>query len=87
MVRALGTPVVKCTATRNYATGRRTPADAASGMETVMFLAKGAKVMLTKNLWQKVGLVNGIRGEVVDKCRPRGRRHQRHPATINRANL
>ena len=65
-VRALGTPVVKCAATHNCATARRAPADAASGLETVLFLAKGAKVMLTKNLWRKVGLVNGIRGKVVE---------------------
>ena len=65
-VRALGTPVVKCTATLNCATARRAPADTASGLKTVLFLGKGAKVMLTKNLWQEAGLVNGIRGEVVE---------------------
>ena len=65
-VRALGTPVVKCAATHNCATVRCAPADAASGLETVLFLAKGAKVMLTKNLWQEVGLINGIRGDVVE---------------------
>ena len=35
-------------------------------MERDLYLAKGAKVMLTKNLYQQVGLVNGIRGEVVE---------------------
>ena len=30
-----------------------------------LYLAKGAKVMLTKNLYQQVGLVNGIRDQVV----------------------
>ena len=64
-IRAFGTPVVKCAATHNCATACA-PADAASGLETVLFLAKGAKVMPTKNLWQEVGLVNGIRGEVVE---------------------
>ena len=63
-VRAFGTPVVKCAATQNCATACA-PADAASGLETVLFWAKGAKVMPTKNLWQEVGLVNGIRGGVV----------------------
>ena len=66
MVRALGTPVVNCAATRSCATARRAPADAASGLETELFLAKVVKVMLTKNLWQEVGLVNGIREEVVE---------------------
>ena len=35
------------------------------GCRRDLYLAKGAKVMLTKNLYQQVGLVNGIRGEVV----------------------
>ena len=51
-VRALRTPVVECAAKHNCATAKRAPADAASSSETVLFLAKGAKVMLTKNLWQ-----------------------------------
>ena len=41
-------------------------ADTAEGLEWDLYLAKGAKVMLTKNLYQKVGLVNGIRGQVVE---------------------
>ena len=41
-------------------------ADTAEGLERGPYLAKGAKVMLTKNLYQQVGLVNGIRGEVVE---------------------
>ena len=31
-----------------------------------MFLAKGARVMLTMNLWSSVGLCNGATGTVVD---------------------
>ena len=45
---------------------RRASADTAEGLERDLYLAKGAKVMLTKNLYQQVGLVNGIRGEVVE---------------------
>ena len=55
MVRALGTPVVNCAVTRKCATASRAPADAASGLETVLFLAKGAKVVLARNLWQDLG--------------------------------
>ncbi|CAB1099498.1 unnamed protein product [Ectocarpus sp. CCAP 1310/34] len=40
--------------------------DTAEGLERDLYLAKGAKVMLSKNLYQQVGLVNGIRGEVVE---------------------
>ena len=66
-IRALGTPVVKCAAMhKNCTAARRAPADAASDLETLLFLTKRAKVMLIKNLWHEVRLVNGIRGEVVE---------------------
>ena len=37
-----------------------------SGLQPSIFLAKGAKVMLTINLWASVGLCNGATGTVVD---------------------
>ncbi len=37
-----------------------------SGLEPVVFQAKGAKVMLTMNLWSSVGLCHGATGTVVD---------------------
>ena len=48
------------------ANARRATANTAEGLERDLYLAKGAKVMLTKNLYQQVGLVNGIRGQVVE---------------------
>ena len=40
--------------------------DDMSGLEPIVFLAKGARVMLTMNLWPSVGLCNGATGTVVD---------------------
>lgn len=37
-----------------------------SGLEPAVFLAKGAKVMLTMNLWVSVGLCDGATGTVID---------------------
>ena len=37
-----------------------------SGLEPTIFVAKGAKVMLTMNLWASVGLCNGANGTVRD---------------------
>ncbi len=35
-------------------------------LEPVVFLAKGARVMLTMNLWFNIGLYDGATGTVVD---------------------
>ena len=45
---------------------RRATADTAEGLDRGLYLAKGAKLMLTQNLYQQVGLANGIRGQVVE---------------------
>ena len=37
-----------------------------SGLQPLLFLAKGAKLMLTMNLWPAVDLCNGATGIVVD---------------------
>ena len=37
-----------------------------SELEPVFFLAKGARVMFTMNLWSSVGLCNGAIGTVAD---------------------
>ena len=36
-----------------------------SNLEPTVFLAKGAKVMLTMNLWSTVGLCNGATGTIL----------------------
>ena len=36
------------------------------GLQPVVFLAKGARVMLTMNLWSSVGRCNGATGTVID---------------------
>ena len=36
------------------------------GLEAVLYTCKGARVMLTTNLWPSVGLCNGTTGIVVD---------------------
>ncbi|KAE8739231.1 hypothetical protein FOCC_FOCC015271 [Frankliniella occidentalis] len=41
-------------------------ADDAGGLEKVIYLAKGSRVMLRSNLWLRAGLVNGALGTVVD---------------------
>ena len=42
------------------------PSDEVSGLEPTIFLPKGAKVVLTINLWALVGLCNGATGTVID---------------------
>ena len=52
-------PIVHINAHHSSALAKKISSDDMSGLEPVVFLAKGARVMLTMNLWSSVGLCNG----------------------------
>ena len=59
-------PVAHINARHSSELAKKISSDDMSGLEPVVFLAKGARVMLTINLWSSVGLCNGATGKVVD---------------------
>ena len=61
-ITKLGSPVARINAIHSCAAAASTKSDDAGGLEPIVFMAKGAQVMLTNNLWQQVGLCNGARG-------------------------
>ena len=66
-LRALGQRVVKIEASHTGGSMARTASeDVAHGLPTVLYLAVGAEVFLTWNLWADARLVNGSRGVVKD---------------------
>ena len=59
-------PIAHINACHSSELVKKISSDDMSGLEPVVFLAKGARVMLTINLWSSVGLCNGATGTVVD---------------------
>ncbi|CAB4037821.1 ATP-dependent DNA helicase pif1, partial [Paramuricea clavata] len=55
-------PIAHINARHSSALAKTISADDMSGLEPVVFLAKGARVMLTMNSWPSVGLCNGATG-------------------------
>ena len=65
-LREFGTSELQVEASYSSAFARKASAELAQGLHRDVFLARGARVMLTRNLWSEVGLVNDIGGGVVD---------------------
>ena len=59
-------PVAQIRARHSSAAAQKISPDDFSGLQPLLFLAKGAKIMLTMNLWPAVGLCNGATGTIVD---------------------
>ncbi len=59
-------PIAHINARHSSIVAKKMPSADMSGLEPVVFLAKGARVMLTMKLWSSVGLCNGATGTVVD---------------------
>ena len=59
-------PIAQINACHSSLEAKKMPCDEMSGLHPTIYLAKGAKVMLTMNLWANVGLCNGATGSVID---------------------
>lgn len=65
-LRKLEKPVAFIHAKHNNITASRSSPDDAQGLESLLWLSKGCRVMLTQNLWTSAGLCNGTLGTVAD---------------------
>ena len=62
----LGSQIGRISALHSGRNAKNAKSDDAGGLDAVIFLARGAAVMLTSNLWQEGGLCNGATGVVED---------------------
>ena len=63
----LNQPIAQIYAHHSSAIAKALDAGEFSGLEHIIYIVKGAKAMLTMNIWASVELCNGANGTIVDK--------------------
>ena len=71
-LHACGQPVATIKAVHTGANASKASVDDAGGLHPVVCLARGARVMLSSNLWVEMGLVNGAIGMIQAICYSEG---------------
>ena len=81
-LHACGQRVATIKAVHSGPNAAKASSDDASGLEPVVCLAKGARVMLSSNLWVDMGLVNGAMGTVQALCYKQGQAPSSLPVAV-----
>ena len=78
----LNSPIAVIKAKHNNKTASKLSADDMGSLQPQILLTKGARVMLTKNLWTEVGLINGAMGSVKHIIYQHGHSHNSLPIAV-----
>ena len=81
-LHASGQPIATINAVHTGPNASKASPDDAAGLEPVISIAHGARVMLTANLWVDAGLVNGAMGTVVAICYKTGQSPPHLPVAV-----